>query len=120
MINVKITAANVTTPAMRKLKLVKNGSIMFIKERFFVSVVSCTSVHCMGLGLRSLREHQVFSAQVSGGTRNLSRKNRMLSHFWLWSVTQRTRKAVPSNDAQGTWGPFLESPGNLTGPESYF
>ena len=49
MITVKITAANVTTPAMGKLKLVKNGSIMFIEERF---VVSCTP---------SLREHPVFS-----------------------------------------------------------
>ena len=50
MITVKITTANVTTPAMGKLKLVKNGSIMFIKERF---VVSSTP---------SLREHPVFSA----------------------------------------------------------
>ena len=61
MITVKITAANVNTPAMRKLKLVKNGSIMFIKERFVVSVVSCTSMYCMGLGLPGLREHQAFS-----------------------------------------------------------
>ena len=44
------------------------------------------------------------SIRFSGETRNLSRKNRMLSHFWLWSVTQRTRKAVLSNDAHGTWG----------------
>ena len=50
MITVKITTANATTPAMGKQKLVKNGSIMFIKERF---VVSCTP---------SLREHPVFSA----------------------------------------------------------
>ena len=50
MITVKITTANVTTPAMGKLKLVKNDSIMFIKERF---VVSSTP---------SLREHPVFSA----------------------------------------------------------